>query len=270
MRNPNVKNMDMSIMVVSWDGAKQLWEPFATAMAKFWPDCPFETILLTQSIQPSNKIFDRVITIPSLNQEPVLRIRDAITFHIHTEYVLLICDDYFIYKDVSTSLIKDFIQIMRDRDIDLLHLFSYKRNHQKPVIKKEINRQFQIQNSLPCIYRMSMLKELSSIFQTCSMREFEVRASSYVNSLKKYEIFFSYSNAIPCLHCVLEGYWRWYPYLWCKKNGIRLTFDTYKRPHLIRTIYSVVKAVLFNIVLKYLPETYRKYSEKKYGKGISI
>ena len=93
---------------------------------------------------------------------------------------------------------------------------------------------------------------------------------AFGNSLKKYEIFFSYSNAIPCLHCVLEGYWRWYPYLWCKKNGIRLTFDTYKRPHLIRTIYSVVKAVLFNIVLKCLPEIYKKYSEKKYGKGIAV
>ena len=93
-------------------------------------------------------------------------------------------------------------------------------------------------------------------------RQFEIRASAIINNIKNIKTasdIYKFTN-----HCVLEGYWNKKAYNWCKKNNIQLTFKTYKKPKLMHSIYKTVKALIFHIVLFWLPSLYKIYSKKKY------
>ena len=54
-------NTDCTILVCSCDKYADLLDPFAVLWQKYWPDCPFETVLVTETKPDQELCFNRVV-----------------------------------------------------------------------------------------------------------------------------------------------------------------------------------------------------------------
>lgn len=97
------RNSDCTVLVASCDKYADLLGPFSTLWRKFWPDCPFETVLVTETVPSENLAFDRVIACGK-GRNWCARLVDSLK-QIETRYVLLLCDDYYLAAAVDTTLV---------------------------------------------------------------------------------------------------------------------------------------------------------------------
>ena len=91
----------MTILVMSCDKNKDLFDIFHHCMEKYWPEHP-EIIYVTETIKnPFYKTINKNYPITEFTK----RIREAIE-SIQDDYVLLMCDDIFIREKVDAGLIE--------------------------------------------------------------------------------------------------------------------------------------------------------------------
>ena len=243
-----MKNNKCIILVTSWDGAEELWTPFANAINKFWEHCPFKIYLITQTKIPTIKLFDKVIRSPEKYTSN--RLQKALPI-IDSKYILSIADDFFINEYVNTDKILQTLDMMDKFSLDYLKFYNGGTNNF-------------IFSFGPSIIKRDVFLEFANKSPNKYAREFEINVNKIMSCEKKYNVQqykYVFTN-----HCVLEGYWIWSSYKWCKKNGIALTFKTYHKPNVFHSIYSFLKAFLFNFILKFFPNIYKAYSQKKYCK----
>ena len=94
-------NGDCTVLVCSCDKYADVLGPFSALWRKFWPDCPFETVLVTETISSSG--FDRVIL--AGKGRPWCENLSIALKKINTQYVLMLMDDYYLKSPVDTALI---------------------------------------------------------------------------------------------------------------------------------------------------------------------
>ena len=255
---------ELSILVISYDGAKELWPPFSQAWKQNWADCPFEIILITQSItQLSNSCFDRIISVPSKATQAIYRIKEALK-QIHSNYVLVMCDDYFLCDKPDEKKLMHIVNMMREKQISCVHLDN-KKNIDKLETEEIKNSNFLVSGGIPSIYEREFIYMLCEKFSDYTMREWELSASRWLRK-ERYVIRNITNSSFKCYHCVLEGYWRVKPYIWAQKNNFEISFGTYKKPGIIHSVKAIGKAICFNIVLNIFPKIYDKWSKKRYSK----
>ncbi len=258
-----LKNKSLCILIISYDGAEELWNPFSITWKRNWPNCPFEINLITQSKeQVEDSCFDRIITIPSQPTKAIFRIREALK-QIDSEYILVMCDDYFLYQKPQEQVFYEVMDLMEEKELSCVHLYNKSKYSGKVEMKEIPNKNFMVSGGVPSIYKKEFLNMLCEKFIDCSMREWELSASRWLQE-NMYGIQMVENSAFFCHHCVLEGYWRVKPYNWLKKNKIDMICQTYKKPTLLHSIKAWIKAVLFNIVVYVFPQTYQKWTKKKY------
>ena len=85
---------DCTVLVASCDKYADLLNPFSVLWRKYWADCPFETVLVTETSPCIEKgVFDRIIACGK-GGDWCDRLIAALD-QIKTTYVLMLCDDYF-------------------------------------------------------------------------------------------------------------------------------------------------------------------------------
>ena len=98
------KSRDCTVLVASCDAYADVVGPFATLKQKYWPDCPFETVLVTETA-PAAPLpgIDRVLACGSGGTwcSRLVKALDA----LETPYVLMLCEDYYLEAPVDTALI---------------------------------------------------------------------------------------------------------------------------------------------------------------------
>lgn len=253
-----------SILVISWDGGSELWEPFAQSFSKYWPDCKLELFLVTQTL-PSKfpGIFRKVLWYGNVTWTE--RLNKAIN-EVGCENVILFCDDFFLNRKVNQCKIDKILYDFSLSTWSCLQLYATSRlKTNSEYVKRDVKSLFII-STAAALWKSSVLSELTSDIKL-SARNFEVVKSREVNSRSDLTIMISIKSPIRYYHAVLEGYWRVIPLFFCKVNGFPITFNIYKRPNLIHAIFSTVKSVIFRIALNLFPSILRKlYSGDIFGK----
>ena len=102
-----MKASDMTIMVCSCDAYEDTWYPFFKLFSKYWPDCPYEIILNTES-----KIYEY----PGLNIKTFSFYKNGKVPYgkrmlrhlkeVKTPYLLVLMDDFFFRDDVKQEEIE--------------------------------------------------------------------------------------------------------------------------------------------------------------------
>ena len=90
---------DCTVLVTSCDGYHDVENPFITLWRKFWPDCPFETVLLSETVPCAG--FDRVI-LTGKGKCWCEMLAEALD-QIRTPYVILLMNDYYLEAPVDTA-----------------------------------------------------------------------------------------------------------------------------------------------------------------------
>lgn len=137
------------------------------------------------------------------------------------------CDDYFFCDEVSNSDVTELVALMQKENIDFVKIASFTGS--KKIIAQDYTSSFTVSNGVPTIYKTSSLKEISYACVKNSMRQYEIHGSKFVNQHKdKYKVASACGYKIPTMHCVLEMYWIRKSLKTCQKNGIDISFNTYK------------------------------------------
>lgn len=96
-----MKSQDLSIIIYSCWRNRDMWDIFSALFRKYWSDCPYPILLVTDEYQQMDKqyVFTQVI---QKNDTWAKMIKEAIQ-QAKTPYVSLWMDDYLLCDTVQNS-----------------------------------------------------------------------------------------------------------------------------------------------------------------------
>ena len=239
---------NLTVLVTSCDAYRDVETPFLRLFRKYWSDCPFEVILVSETereVTGDSSFFDRVIA-TGFGKNWCQMLVEALE-NITTPYVLMLMNDYFLDMSVDTDTIrKRLAQAIefdaanlrlnpnpsgktRWRDTDLL---EYPKNTAYCV-----TCQTGIWN---CKYLLDLAKKNKSAW------EFE-RYGSFMVGDEKRPLLVTPEKEFPFVDAVHKGCWEKFGVEVCKNNGIELDFSVRGLPPLKVRIREWLKGLVFAI-----------------------
>lgn len=238
---------ECAILVASCDSYADVLAHFQTLFAKFWPDCPFEVVLVTESPAADLRVFSRQVACG--NGKPwsdmLVQALDAIS----APRVVLMMDDYFLSGKVDTSHFLARLADTQRLDAASLRLIP------NPRTFKPFDAEFgeYPPNSAYCvscqvsIWARDFLRRIAA--QTTNAWEFE-RRGSFLCGDEKRPILVTNRKEFPFIDAVHKGYWERFAVKLCAENGITVDFSRRPPPNMKKRIVELVKAILFHTLPK--------------------
>lgn len=157
---------EITLLVVTWDGFADCWDPFFKLLKKFWPHCGYPIALTTERKTYSFPGMD--ITSCRVNRyrpgrltwSEVLLI--ALDQCVKTDTVLFMMDDFFINGPVDQATINKCHELMRQNDYSCITLTNHdlSRTYQptaNPLLSKiEARSPYRVTTS-PALWKKSAL-----------------------------------------------------------------------------------------------------------------
>lgn len=114
----------MKIGVVSCEKYRDAWEPFVKLFRKFWPDCPYDTCILTDYSNQWEIDGVRLSPIcqPKSWAQIVAAWAENASIKKH-DAVLVLQEDFFLNAPVNQSLIERGVEVLKARDAAMVRLY---------------------------------------------------------------------------------------------------------------------------------------------------
>lgn len=180
-----------SVLINSCDEYEEAWVPFFSLFNKFWPDCPFQLYLATQSKTIEGWNVETIHTIGGTWSERINRALKA----INTPYVLLFLEDYFLQAPVkSEELYKYLAFIQQDRNVGAFYfnrIEGFLIPSEKYPGMYDMNKTNQIAYHLNCqvaLWDKSILEEATR--RPMSPWEFEIYGFGTTSDIVKNRDFY--------------------------------------------------------------------------------
>lgn len=242
---------DCTVLVCSCDKYADLLDPFLALFRKYWPNCPFELTLVTES-EPTlvgPYAFDRTIACgPGLNWASRLVLALA---QVKTPYVLLLCDDYYLSEPVDTPRLLRRLNQMKTLGASNLRMIPNPKPTAANATPHEGGLFEYKKNSAYCIatqagfwakdFLLRLAKPVASIW------EFE-RYGSYAVADDPRPLLVTPTKEFPFLDAVHKGHWESFGKACVEANAIPYDFTKRGLPPLTIRIKEGLKAVVFAIV----------------------
>ncbi len=116
----SVEKEQVAILVSSFDGYKDAWEPFFTLFDRYWPDCPFPIYLISNNARYEN---GRVVNLALGDDMGWANNMIAALREIPAPYIIYLQEDYFLIRPVDTQRIMDLIAYMDEKQAGYLRLY---------------------------------------------------------------------------------------------------------------------------------------------------
>lgn len=243
---------DCTVLVASCDKYADLLAPFAALKRKYWPDCPFETVLVTETAptipgeaEADRPAFDRVIACGGgMNwASRLVQALDAVT----TPYVLMLCDDYYLEAPVDTAQLLRRLDQMRTCDAVNLRLIP----NPKTGVPRTDGLMEYPKNTAYCVstlagfwdraYLQRLARPVSSIW------EFERYGSFAVGDVTR-PILATVQREFPFVDAVHKGHWEKFGVRVCAANDLAVDFSVRGLPPWSARIKEALKALVFAVV----------------------
>lgn len=249
-------NKDCTVLVTSCDKYRDIDGPFIKLWRKFWPDCPFEVVLLTESEHPLEGefggAFDRVISVGKGKSwsESVVEAIEKIT----TPYVILQMNDYFPYKKVDSSLLISLLEVAKGADALLLRMIprppadgeAYLSPNAEGVKMRVFPKNKAYAASCqPGYWNAQFLKNLA--LKNKSAWEFE-RYGSYMFDLSDSRpVLMTEEETFPGVDALHKGYWTKDGAALLKREGIAYDFSKRGFPPFFKSLILAFKRLVFAV-----------------------
>ena len=242
-------NTDCTVLVCSCDKYADLLPPFAALWRKYWSDCPFETVLVTETKPDQELCFNRVVACGKGGNwcDRLLQALETIS----TPYVIMLCDDYYLSSTVDTAgillrlgqaknydaanlrLIPNPVPGVRNSSPAEGGLFEYHKNTSYCIATQAgiWNREF----------LQSLAKGKSSIW------EFE-RYGSFEVCDETRPLLVTPTKEFPFIDAVHKGYWEKFGAKCLDDNGIDYDFSRRGLPPFKVRVIEGLKAFIFAVV----------------------
>jgi len=114
---------DVAILVASFDGYKDLWEPFFGCFFKYWPDCPYPVFLGSNAVTYHHKQIDSILVGSDQGYTSNLI---AMLEQLDYPWIILWVDDAFLSRPVDTARLKQLIANAKAEQAASLKLIASK------------------------------------------------------------------------------------------------------------------------------------------------
>lgn len=239
----DIKNPDCTVLVTSCDVYRDVEKPFLVLWRKYWSDCPFKTVLLSET--GAEEGFDRyVLTGKGKTWSEMLV--EALE-QISTPYVLMLMNDYFLSERVNTAKFLSRLEEAKTYDAANLRL-----NPKPPgrVRWKDSDLMEMPKNaaySVTCqagIWNREFLLGLAR--RTRSAWEFE-RHGSFMLEGESRPLLVTRAKEFPFLDVVHKGYWEDFGLELMKVNGLDCDLSVRTAPPLSVRLREKFKAAVFAV-----------------------
>ena len=238
-----MKNADCTVVVVSCDAYADVIPPFVALWHKFWPDCPFETVLLTETVL--NEGFGRVISVGKCN-DWAPRVLKALS-NITTPYILLVLNDYYLEAPVNTSLVLRRLEEAKRCSALNLRLVPNPPGREPVQGSDLLEMPKNVAYCITCqvgIWDSAFFASLLS--RTRSAWEFE-RYGSFMIGDEQRPLLVTPTKEFPFVDAVHKGYWEKFGVEVCQRNGVPIDFAARGRPPLSVRLREGLKDLVFAV-----------------------
>lgn len=240
------QNLDIAILILTFDGFNELWTPFYNSFKNAWSNCPYNIYILN-NFQSS--------TIPELTD---LNIGEDISWSdslikglkkIEEKYVFILYEDVF-FDFINTLKMEGYFKYAINNNLDALLLREHVNRQGRKYVTRDIfqiNQNALYRNSLfmNLIKREVLLKMLSS---GKNAWQFEIES----NNDSKHYIYYSINEKLAnYTHCIVKGKWYRNAYMVYSKKYNFVILN--KKLRLFEEIKLKLKEKLFKIYYNILP-----------------
>lgn len=124
-----MSEVSVTILVYAWDPYQPAWPVFCYGLHKYWPDCPYPLVFITNELEAPCGITIKVGSVNNFYQKMSLALE-----RIETPFILFMHEDYWIKDFVCTDNITQYVSLLEkglaeyirlipvpppDRDFDL-------------------------------------------------------------------------------------------------------------------------------------------------------
>ena len=239
-----MKNTDCTVLVCSCDKYHDVEKPFIALWRKFWPDCPFETVLLSETL--STEGFDRAIL--TGGEKTWCEMLAEALEKIESPYVLMLMNDYFLNAPVETAAF-----LRRLDEAKRFNAASLRLNPMPPGQKPWegsdlLEMPKNVAYCVTCqasIWNKGFLQCLAR--RNKSAWEFE-RYGSFMVGDEKHPLLVTPTKEFPFVDAVHKGHWETFGLAVCRENDIDLTGITRTLPPFKIRLIEGVKGLIFRMV----------------------
>lgn len=240
-------NESCTVLVASCDSYADLQRHNIALLRKYWADCPFEIVLVTETALPveaGQADYDRVIACGGgMNwASRLVRALDEVA----TPYVLMLCDDYFLESPVDTAqILKRLGQAVRFDALNLRLLPNPKTGlpREDGLMEYPKNTAYCI-STLAGIWNRICLQNLAR--PVASIWEFE-RHGSFAVADERRPILATRTREFPFVDAVHKGCWEKAGVRVCEENGRAVDFARRGLPPFATRLKEGVKALVFAV-----------------------
>lgn len=236
----------LTVIVASCDNYSDLWRPFSVLFRKYWKDCPYDSVLVTETAVTDKEpyIFDKII---ACGKGVGWADRLAIGLHeVKTPYVILLCDDYFLCDHVDTNKIRGLLGLAQKYHVGY---FPMIKSPETCAVFSETEGLVEFKKGTAyCIatqagiWDVDFLKQLAKGYN--SIWEFE-RLGSFQCAGLEQPILGTRQMVFPFEDVVHKGKWEEFGVRLCDRNGIEIDFSRRgKMSHLMAAKEHLKGAIL--------------------------
>lgn len=215
------RNDKLTVLIASCDKHADLWGPFSALWKKFWPDCPFEVALATESPAENSPDFCFGRIIPCTRERNWSIFLSTALREIRTPYVILLCDDYFLCDRVDTATVASLIPLAERFHIGYLPMIPaapgrpvFEGDDRLAVYEKGRAYCIGLQAGIWDVRFLQFLadQEYPSIWQFERRAGFKAAESDFLLAGTR-------RRAFPFIDAVHKGYWEKAGLALCRENG---------------------------------------------------
>lgn len=221
-----------AVLISSFDGFADLWDPFFTLFFRYWKDCPYDVYLIGQELTYPDDRVRMIRTDSNLDWSSML---EYALNQLEHDYLLILLEDYLLRGAPNTSRVVEYENWVRRTGTDYLRLV--------PIPPPDISIPERVDimriakgapyraSLMPAWWRKSALLDLLRAGE--SPWEFEIKGT--VRSDVTPDMFFSVSQDPPMdflISGVIKGKWERRAVEFCRREQI--TVDLLVRPLVTR------------------------------------
>ena len=239
-----MKNGECTVLVCSCDKYHDVEKPFIALWRKFWPDCPLETVLLSETL--SSDGFDRAI-LTGRGKTWCEMLAEALE-KIESPYVLMLMNDYFLNAPVDTTAFLRRLDEARRFDAASLRLNPMPPGRKAWDGSDLLEMPKNVGYCVTCqtsIWNKTFLLGLAR--RNKSAWEFE-RYGSFMVDDEKRPLLVTPTKEFPFVDAVHKGHWETFGLAVCRENEIDLSGITRTLPPFKVRLIEGVKGLIFRMV----------------------
>lgn len=132
-----MQNPALTIIILTCDAYKEIWDPAFFYFRKSWPDCPYPVYFVSDKKTTYQQKGVTVFTF--VGKEFGGRVFEALQ-KVQTPYVLFLQEEYWLRKPINNLKINSLLENMETANIQYLRLQEYQRLNKRARLGKRVRK----------------------------------------------------------------------------------------------------------------------------------